>query len=356
MNIEFWKNKKVFITGHTGFKGTWLSSLLVRMSANIYGYSNSFMKKNHLFGDLIKNSKNINTIIGDINNKDLLEENILKIKPDIVFHLAAQPLVIDSYKDPLMTWKTNLIGTLNLLESLRNLDKKCIIVIITSDKVYKNNNWEFNYRENDILGGKDPYSASKAACEIAVESWKESFIGKEAYQNPFLKIASARAGNVIGGGDWSENRLVPDIMKSLRYKSKLLLRNPDSTRPWQHVLDPICGYISLAEYLWECKNEFISFNFGPSQEDVRNVKEVLISIQNCWGNEIKYKFQKSQYYEPNFLGLNYDRALKIIGWKPTWNFDISISETVKWYKNVFNGEKPSDEINKCLERFLKEYE
>ena len=353
MNKDFWKKKKVFITGHTGFKGTWLSTFLQMMESQIYGYSDSYMEESHVFGDIFKNSKNVENIIADINNQDFLKKNLSTIQPDIIFHLAAQPLVIESYKNPLFTWKTNVIGTLNLLESLRDMQKKCVIIVITSDKVYRNNNKNCFYKENDPLGGKDPYSASKAACEIAVKSWKDSFVGLSNFQNCNLRIATARAGNVIGGGDWSSNRLVPDVVKSILNKTKLTLRNPLAVRPWQNVLDPISGYIQLAEYLWENDTEYSSFNFAPMKKDIKNVQEVVQNILNFWGVDIKIEYQESDYYESHFLGLDNERSRKVLQWNPKLNFENSLKETVYWYKNVFNGNDPLDEINASINRYLK---
>ena len=352
MHKDFWKKKKVLITGHTGFKGTWLSTFLLMMESQIYGYSDSYMEKSHAFGDTIRNSKNIENIIEDINNENILRKTVETIEPDIVFHLAAQPLVIESYKNPLLTWKTNVIGTLNLLESLKGINKKCVIVIVTSDKVYKNNSEDYFHQENDPLGGKDPYSASKAACEIAVESWKDSFVGLSNFQNHNLKIATARSGNVIGGGDWSSNRLVPDIVKSILNKTKLILRNPMAVRPWQHVLDPISGYIQLAEYLWGNNSEYSSFNFAPMKKEIKNVEEVVSNIIKFWEVEMNIEYEESEYFESHFLGLDNERSCKVLKWKPKLNFENSIKETVYWYKNVSNGNDPLDEINKSIERFI----
>ena len=353
MNKDFWKKKKVLVTGHTGFKGTWLSIFLEMLESKIYGFSDSYMEKSHVFGGTIRNSKNIENTIEDINNENILKKTVETIEPDIVFHLAAQPLVIESYKNPLLTWKTNVIGTLNLLESLRGINKKCVIVVVTSDKVYKNNSKDYFYKENDPLGGKDPYSASKAACEIAVESWRESFVGLSNFQNHNLKIATARAGNVIGGGDWSSNRLVPDIVKSILNKTKLTIRNPMAVRPWQHVLDPISGYIQLAEYLWENNSEYSSFNFAPMKRDIKNVEEVVSNMLKFWKVDMNIEYQESEYFESHFLGLNNERSCKVLKWSPRLNFENSIKETVYWYKNVFNGKDPLEEINSSINRYIQ---
>ena len=354
MNSNFWKDKKILITGHTGFKGTWLSAILKNFHSDVYGFSNSLMKESNLFYDYHKNSTESKSIIGDINDQEFLSKNINTIEPEIVFHLAAQPLVLEGYRNPLETWRTNVIGTLNLLESLRYVKKKCIVIVITTDKVYANKEWEFNYRESDNLGGIDPYSSSKAACEIAVKSWRESYLGSLSHQNSYLKIATARAGNVIGGGDWSPNRLVPDVIKSFINKSNLVLRNPLSTRPWQHVLDPLNGYLSLAEYIWSNEEYISSFNFGPNQKDIKTVKEVVSKIENIWGEKLQIEFEKSDFHEARFLGLCIDRASKILSLEPKWNCEQSIEQSVIWYKNVLKGSNIKEEMNKSINKFFSE--
>ena len=255
-NLIFWKDKKVLITGHNGFKGSWLTTWLLSLGANIFGYSLD-IEKNSLYENLnfeLQNEKTFGSILnkeGNINEFKNICSFVNEVKPDIVFHLAAQPLVKESYKDPLRTWNTNVIGTLNLLESLKQLSKKCAVVLITTDKVYKNKEWIYGYREIDELGGKDPYSASKAAMELAINSWISSFCGNKNYQTDKLEIASARSGNVIGGGDFSKDRIVPDLVKSIFNKDSLLIRNPNARRPWLHVLEPLSGYLVLAERLYK---------------------------------------------------------------------------------------------------------
>ena len=265
---SFWESKRVLITGHTGFKGSWLSILLLAKGANIYGISLPPEANPSLFNliDLHNNKHEqfkgeFNSFLGDINKYKLLKEYLNLCKPEIIFHLAAQPLVQESYLNPLKTWETNVMGSLNLLESVKSFDHHCSIVMVTTDKVYKNNNWVYGYRECDELGGNDPYSASKAAMEIAVSSWRKSFCGNAVHQKPNIAIASARAGNVIGGGDWAKNRIIPDAVRGLSKKQSIIIRNPLSTRPWQHVLEPLEGYLKLAKTMHE---NFPAINFKNS--------------------------------------------------------------------------------------------
>jgi len=272
--LSFWSGKKVLITGHTGFKGSWLMLWLLEQGAEVYGYSLEPKKDLNLFNNLLKelSFNNFNHFIGDICELKDFKSYIFQTKPDIIFHLAAQSLVRKSYEEPINTWQTNLIGSLNLLQCLRELDSNCSVVLVTTDKVYKNNEWIFGYRENDQLGGFDPYSASKAALEIAVSSWRNSFCKSHSDNNSNIKIATARAGNVIGGGDWAEDRIIPDIMRSLSNNKILEIRNPLSTRPWQHVLEPLWGYMELARKLYMNEKGFCeAFNFGPLIESNKKV-------------------------------------------------------------------------------------
>ena len=261
--------------------------------------------------------------------------------------MAAQPIVRKSYKDPIKTWETNLIGSLNLLNSLKNLKNKCATVLITTDKVYKNKEWVYGYRENDELGGSDPYSASKAAMEILVDSFRSSFCGKNIYQSKDLYLATARAGNVIGGGDWSEDRIIPDVVKALINKKSVEIRNPNSTRPWQHVLEPLSGYLFLAKRLYtyhegtNLLNPFASaFNFGPSNASNKTVLELVKKILNFWEGEFKIVENNLNPDEAKLLNLISDKALHQLNWHPIWSFDKTIYHTINWYYKVKNGESP----------------
>ena len=355
INKNFWETKRVLITGHTGFKGSWLWLWLSEMGSTLCGYSLD-IQENSLFKKISadKNNKNFSHY-GDIDNEKYLRRVILDFNPDIIFHLAAQPLVIDSYKLPIYTWQTNVIGTLKLLESTKSLKNKCSIVVITTDKVYKNKEWEFGYRESDRLGGLDPYSASKAATELAVESWRNSFIGSKTNQIENISLCTARSGNVIGGGDWSENRIIPDAIKAISTQKEIVLRNPKSTRPWQHVLDPINGYISLAEKLYSKPKEFSSsFNFGPTIDSNKTVEELIIEASKYW--ECKYKFAKTKnvFHEASMLHLQIDKAVKSLGWSPVWDFQKSVERTILWYKTVNEGENPLDVCKKDIEIYSQE--
>ena len=337
---SFWKNKKVYITGHTGFKGSWLSALLLNLGAQVKGYSLEPINKNDHFNLILSNLKadyknQFLHKLGDIKDLESLKKSIQEFEPDFIFHLAAQSLVITGYEKPIETWETNVIGTLNLLESCKKLKKKCAVVCITTDKVYKNKEWEFGYRENDDLGGYDPYSASKASAELLIDSWRNSFV-----KNKLLKIATARAGNVIGGGDWAKNRLVPDIYKSIYSNEPISLRNAKSKRPWQHVLEPLTGYLSLAKYLYIKQNPVCEgFNFGPGILNNKTVFELTASLLNLWPNYKNsiIKEVSSEFHETSLLHLNIDKAQKILDWSPALNFEQNIKLTSDWYFNFYEG-------------------
>lgn len=348
-NLIFWKDKKVLITGHNGFKGSWLTTWLLSLGANIFGYSLD-IEENSLYENLnfeIQNEKNFGSVFnkeGNINEFQNICSFVNEIEPDIVFHLAAQPLVSESYKDPLRTWNTNVIGTLNLLESLKQLSKKCAVVLITTDKVYKNKEWIYGYREIDELGGKDPYSASKAAMELAINSWISSFCGDKNYQTNKLEIASARSGNVIGGGDFSKDRIVPDLVKSIFNKDSLLIRNPNARRPWLHVLEPLSGYLLLAESLYKKqlktkKSSFANsaYNFGPNYDSNKKVIELVEEFQQHFEQKFNVIYQESEFFESNLLHLVSEKSKDQLNWRPKWDFAKNIKKTAFWYKKFNKG-------------------
>lgn len=354
----FWKNKRVLITGHTGFKGSWLTLLLLKLGAEVWGYSLEADKNLSFFENLNLNDEKNNPFfscfnhqIGDINNFNKLSKFTLNCNPDIVFHLAAQPLVLESYKDPINTWNTNVIGTIKLLESLKCLKKKLSIVVVTTDKVYLNKKSDYCYRETDQLGGYDPYSASKAAVEIAVSSWRSSFCNQN---KNLISIATARAGNVIGGGDWSKNRLVPDAIRSLISKSAIPLRNPNFIRPWQYVLDPLRGYIILAEKLYSAPeklkqdNKFArEFNFGPSNDLEKSVLNLVQEILINWEGDFYITKNENAQYESSRLTLSSELSMKLLGWESIISFSSGVRNTVNWYKSFYRKEN-------CLEFSIKE--
>lgn len=335
------QNKKVIVTGHTGFKGSWLTAWLVTLGAKVIGISKSIPTKPSHFEKLRLKDK-IEHYEIDIRDLNKLKRIINLKKPDFVFHLAAQALVKESYNNPTNTIETNTIGTMNVLESLRLMKSKkvCTAVIVTSDKVYKNLEIKRGYTENDMLGGKDPYSSSKASAEILISSYINSFFPIER-TNVFISIA--RAGNVIGGGDWSKNRLIPDCIKSWSKNKKVLLRNPRSTRPWQHVLEAIWGYLLLACKLNKTKKlHGESFNFGPDYYSSHNVLKVVKKMKEHWGN-ISWKVKKSskdKFFESNLLKLNSNKAKKILGWKCKMNLSLTLKMVTEWYKYFYiNNEK-----------------
>jgi len=333
---KIFKNKKIIITGHTGFKGSWLTLWMTMLGANVLGISkNNPTRPSHL--KLLKLDNKIKEKKIDIRNIKLLKKTFKKFNPDFVFHLAAQALVHNSYEDPLNTWSTNTIGTINVLESLRELKKKCVAVLITSDKSYKNIEIERGYKEGDLLGGKDPYSASKASAEMAIQSYIESFFKNN---NNKVLIAVARAGNVIGGGDWSENRLIPDCIKSWSRNKKVILRSPNSTRPWQHVLEAISGYLYLAVNL--SKNHKLHgevFNFGPTNLNNYNVLSVVKLMKTFWKNVDWQINKKKIFFESKLLKLNSNKAKKLLKWNNKLSFKDTIKLVALWYRDYYNKKK-----------------
>ncbi len=328
---RFWKNKKVFITGHTGFKGTWLSIILNLLGAKIYGYSLKPRKKSLFNQTNINKSLNSSTI-ADIRNFSLLKKKIHQFKPDVIFHLAAQPLVLESYKNPKNTYETNIIGTVNLLETIKKINSVKSVVIITTDKVYKINKKNVKYGELAELGGNDPYSASKASVELIVNSYIKSFFNDNKKKTV---ISTARSGNVIGGGDYSVNRLLPDIIQSIDLKKKLIIRNPKSIRPWQHVLEPLIGYLILAEKQFKKilpKNE-INWNFGPSNSNFKKVIEIVKIVKKISNFDYTIKENK-KFKETDILKLNSSKANKKLNWTSSISLKDTLKLTIEWNLKV----------------------
>lgn len=336
-----YKGKKVFLTGHTGFKGSWMLMTLSLLGADVKGYSLSPQTPNDLF-HLIEGEKLCHSVIADLREKKRLEIEIINFQPDFLFHLAAQPLVRLSYDIPMETFEVNVIGTANVLDSVRLLNKKCSVVLITTDKVYHNNEWEYPYRENDRLGGYDPYSASKACAELLIDSYRNSFFNTKYFDKHLKGIAVARAGNVIGGGDWSKDRLIPDIVRSLLVKKSVVIRNPDAVRPWQHVLEPVVGYLNLGMNL---ENQPITFskayNFGPQSEDVLSVEEMLQLSLEAWGSgEYQIDKKENQPHEAGLLKLDISKVKIDLNWMPKMKVNETIKFTLDWYR-VFYQNKHS---------------
>lgn len=332
---NFWSGKRVLVTGHTGFKGSWLSLWLADIGAELFGIA--LEPEDGALFELLELRTCMDHSVLDIRDAAGLHDRVAQINPDIVFHLAAQPLVIDGYKRPLETFETNIMGTANLLDALRDRNRTCALVCVTTDKVYKNREWEFGYREMDVLGGHDPYSASKAAAELVAACYSSSFFNGDSP----VRIATARAGNVIGGGDMAANRLVPDIARALSKGETLELRRPNAIRPWQHVLDPLGGYIALAEALYRDDQRAIppSFNFGPGRDAERTVTQLVKVARQIWSNEKDFAIVDSQHHETGRLMLNTDRAASVLGWSPRWGFERSVRQTMEWYKARFENDR-----------------
>ena len=350
----FFKDKKVLVTGHTGFKGSWLSAWLIKLGAKVSGLALDPLQENDHY-NLLKLNEQMNSHIGDIRNYDFVKGVFDKEQPEIFLHLAAQALVIPAYEDPKTTFETNFNGGLNILEAIRHSNSLKSLVYITSDKCYKNKEWEWGYRENDELGGYDPYSGSKGAAELVFYSYNESYLKQKG-----IRAASTRAGNVIGGGDWSEARIVPDLAKALMSNEQLELRSPFATRPWQHVLEPLRGYLFTAKALFQDNGEEFSgsYNFGPRIENNVTVQALVERGYEIWGEN--YNFSKenvdrlSQFKECNLLFLNCDKAFQYLNWSPVLGFDETMDFTVNWYKDYHNNPQDVNHItNAQIERFEK---
>ena len=346
-NLTFFSKKKVLITGHTGFKGSWLTKILTQNNATVLGYSLEAAKNSHF--TMLNMDQEIESVYGDIRDKEKLSSVISEFAPEIVFHLAAQPLVRLSYQDPVATMETNIMGSVNLLDAVRTTDSIRSLVFVTSDKCYENLDWVWGYRENDRLGGRDPYSASKGAAEIVFSSYQRSFF--ESCRA--IGSASVRAGNVIGGGDWALDRLIPDCIRAIESEKPLEIRNPSATRPWQHVLEPLSGYLLLAKCLYEDHKKFSgAWNFGPKPDQVRTVIEVAEKIFKEIGRgTVNVTSNSSAMHEANLLQLNCEKAHQVLGWYPKWSVEKTIVETANWYQKFLN----KNSIIKETERQIEEY-
>ncbi len=355
---EFWKNKTILITGHTGFKGSWLSLWLSQMGANIWGISLDPPIQS-LYSEISKcdlkifgNSKE-KSLIFDIRDFNKLKKSVLKINPDIIFHMAAQPLVNIGYKEPRYTWEVNILGSINLLESIRFMDKFCSLVVTTTDKVYLNKELEHGYKETDTLGGHDPYSASKAATELLIESWRLSYCGNLAYQKQNINMATARSGNVIGGGDWTAGRIIPDIIESIKHSKNLNLRNPEATRPWQHVLEPLRGYIMLAKYIYNNKlQDSFQFNFGSHKKSNLKVREIVDYAFENRSLEWVDNSCLDNPHETKHLSLSSEKAKNVLNWDIKWDVYKTLEKTFDWYSNYDAGISAAECCLKDLEDYL----
>jgi len=341
LDPSFWAGRRVLLTGHTGFKGSWLLLWLHKLGAQVWGYALEPEGGQNLFSELIKelgSSSGFTHQIGDVADQAALFELVQRSQPEVVLHLAAQPLVRRSYQDPIGTWATNVNGSLHILEALKPLQHTCATVMVTTDKVYQNQEWTYGYRETDQLGGHDPYSASKAAAELAIASWRNSFCGPGAHQTMHLRIATARAGNVIGGGDWAEDRIVPDAIRSLVSGQPIPVRNPLATRPWQHVLEPLGAYLRLAQVLaCEADPPCEAFNFGPTLDSNRSVQELVESMLSQWPGSWLNQCDPDAPHEAHLLHLQIDKAHHQLGWTPCWDYLTTVQRTVDWYIQHYRG-------------------
>ncbi|MBR3246213.1 MAG: CDP-glucose 4,6-dehydratase [Parasporobacterium sp.] len=345
MGLDFYKGKRVLITGHTGFKGTWLTRILVNAGADILGYSRCSEKDPDFFA-MADVERSITHVKGDVRDYSHLQEVFNSFKPEIVFHLAAQPIVRESYADPLYTYETNVMGTANVLESIRKTDSVKSAVIITTDKVYRNNEWAWGYRENDVLDGFDPYSNSKSCAELVTASYKRSF--------PDLPpISTTRAGNVIGGGDFAKDRIIPDCVRAVQKGEPIIVRNPNSVRPFQHVLEPLFAYLLIAEKQWEKPELAGSYNIGPEDKDCITTGELVELFCKCWGEGATWINQSEENapHEAGFLKLDCSLLKKTFGWKPKWDINHGIEETVEFSKLLVKSDKLPIEMDKEIKRY-----
>jgi CDP-glucose 4,6-dehydratase len=331
----FWKNKRVFLTGHTGFKGSWLSMWLQEMGAHVKGFSLAPHTTPNLFHEA-KVKEGMESEIGDIRDLRLITESMCDFDPEIVIHMAAQPLVRLSYSEPVETYATNVMGTIHVLEAARKCKNLKSIVAITTDKCYENKEWPWGYRENEPMGGHDPYSSSKGCCELLIASYRNSFFNTPESAS----LASVRAGNVIGGGDWSDDRLIPDILKAFEKSEPAVVRNPLSTRPWQHVLEPLSGYLVLAEKLYQDGDQFAeAWNFGPRDEDCQSVAYILDKMIATWGQGATWVMDANSHpHEAGFLKLDCSKAKQKLHWEPKWNLEFTLTSIVKWHKAFLQNE------------------
>ena len=330
---QTYRNRTVLITGHTGFKGAWLSLWLHHLGSNVIGYALKPPTRPSLF-ELCDLNRKMTSVEGDVRDFGHLKNVIQKYKPEIIFHLAAQSLVRRSYSDPLETYSTNVMGTVHLLEAVRQIGGVRAVINVTSDKCYENREWVWGYRENDPMGGHDPYSSSKGCAELITAAYTKSYFNPEHHEKYGVSLASVRSGNVIGGGDWAEDRLLPDCMKALLGNRPIVIRYPDAVRPWQHVLEPLFGYLLLGQHLYEDGPTFAgAWNFGPEDESGKPVRWIVERIVEIWGGKASWEVDQSLHpHEAHTLKLDCSKAKLRLGWYPQWDLEIGLQKTIEWYK------------------------
>lgn len=350
MQFDFYKNKKVLVTGHTGFKGTWMCQLLTMVGAEVTGYALEAPTKPSLF-DICNMSQKMNSIIGDIRDLDKLKKVFDDVKPEIVIHMAAQPLVRESYKNPVYTYETNVMGTVNILECVRTSDSVKSFVNVTTDKVYLNKEWEWGYRENEELNGYDPYSNSKSCSELVTSSYNNSF-----FKDLDIAISTARAGNVIGGGDFATDRIIPDCIRAAKDGKEIIVRNPFSTRPYEHVLEPVVAYLMIAEKQYEDISYAGNYNVGPDEKDCWTTGDLVTLFCNKWNSATGDNITWTNKYdggphEANFLKLDCSKLKRVFNWKPRWNVDYTMEKIVEWSIAYIKGE----DADTCMQKQILEF-
>lgn len=349
MTSEFWRGKRVLLTGHTGFKGSWLSLWLQSLGAELYGLALDPPTTPSLF-DEAGVGKGMISILGDIRDFDFVMKAVARARPEIVIHMAAQPLVRYSYAHPVETYATNVMGTVHVLEAVRRVGTVRAVVNVTTDKCYENREWVWGYREDEPMGGHDPYSNSKGCAELVTSAYRRSFCESEG-----IALASARAGNVIGGGDWALDRLVPDILRAFEARKPVVIRNPVSTRPWQHVLEPLSGYLSLVERLWDSGQEFAEgWNFGPREQDAKSVRWIVERLATKWGEGAGWEVDAGDHpHEANYLKLDISKAQHVLGWAPRWALETALDKIVEWHQGWRAGLDVSALCRTQIEEYAK---
>ena len=349
MTGAFWNGRRVFVTGHTGFKGGWLSLWLQHLGAEVTGYALAAPTEPSLFTEA-RIADGMTSCIGDVRDLDALRSAMCRCSPEVVLHLAAQPLVRLSYVDPVMTYATNVMGTVHVLEAARACTQVRAIVNVTTDKCYDNREWVWGYRENDALGGHDPYSSSKGCSEIVTSAYRRSFFSAGA-----PALASARAGNVIGGGDWASDRLVPDVLKAFARSMPVSIRHPAALRPWQHVLEPVYGYLLLAERLWNDGQEVAeAFNFGPRDEDAQSVRWIVEHLASQWGEGARWSQDEASHpHEATLLKLDISKARRRLGWEPRWDLQVALDQTLDWHRAWLSGRAMREVCVDQIEGYLR---
>ncbi|WP_310451837.1 CDP-glucose 4,6-dehydratase [Sulfuritalea sp.] len=339
MTLGFWRGKRVFLTGHTGFKGSWLSIWLQQLGADVTGYALNPPTNPSLF-EVANVGEGMRSIIADIREAEALARAMREARPEIVIHMAAQPLVRYSYEAPVETYATNVMGTVHLLEAVRQTDTVRAVVIVTSDKCYENKEWPWGYRENEPMGGYDPYSNSKGCAELVTAAYRNSYFNPAKHREHGVAIGSGRAGNVIGGGDWAADRLIPDILRAIEAGRPVHIRSPHAIRPWQHVLEPLSGYLKLAEKLFSDGPAYAEgWNFGPADEDAKPVQWIVERLTQSWGEGASWELDTDpQPHEAHYLKLDCSKARAKLGWHPRWNLQTTLQSIIHWHKQVLSGD------------------